>query len=78
MLIINFNLETENDNITPLTIAHSLIETADLDLCDLEEIAEHLSVYVKRSRMYIEERQGILNMFMKDLNGLSSGGESNG
>lgn len=54
MLQIKFYAETGNDHITPLTVAHAIIEQAvnDNDEFDnavdyIQEVAEHLEAFVR-------------------------------
>ena len=66
MLIIKYEAETVKDNITPLTITNALIENPELDLGDLEEIAEHLLIYIKRCRLRQEEVQRNIDIYRKE------------
>lgn len=53
-VIINFCLETENDVVNPMTIASALVENVTIGLDDLEEIADHLKIYVKNVRKEVQ------------------------
>lgn len=60
MLKINFNAETPDDVISPITVAMALIHNPLFKECDLEEIAKHLLVYTacnQRARSKYEENQ---------------------
>ena len=59
MLKILFEAETENDIASSISVANALIESVDmLSTDDLEDIAEHLLIYVKRCRFQREEIEG--------------------
>ena len=66
MVRISYEAETENDNISPLTIAHAMVEDSNLDLSDLEEIANHLLAYTTRCRLRIEEVNKIIDEYRKE------------
>ena len=59
MLRLNFIAETENDIASPISVANALIQNkAMYSTDDLEDIAEHLLIYVKRYKLQREEIQG--------------------
>ena len=59
MLKILFEAETENDIASSISVANALIKSVDmLSTDDLEDIAEHLLIYVKRCRLQREEIEG--------------------
>ena len=66
MLKISYCGETENDIVSPLTISHAIVEDPNLDLSDLEEIANHLLAYVTRCRLRIEERNKFIDEYRKE------------
>lgn len=68
MLKINFELESENDLITPATIAHALVESPDIaGVTELEDIANHLMVHVRRCYQRQDEVRENIEQFRKDL-----------
>ena len=59
MLVVKYIAETENDTFSPISVANALIRNEDmLSADDLEDIAEHLLIYVKRCRFQREEIGG--------------------
>lgn len=56
MLVVKYIAETENDTFSPILVANALIQNVDmLSADDLEDIAEHLLIYVKRCKLQREE-----------------------
>lgn len=49
-VVIAYEAETPNDVFTPMTIASALAKDPLLGVDDLEEIADHLMVYVNKVR----------------------------
>lgn len=66
MLKVNIIAETENDVFNPMTIANALVEDPDLNIGDLEEIAEHLLIYVTRCRLRQEEVSRNIDIYRKE------------
>lgn len=59
MLKVLFEAETQNDIASSISVANALIKSVDmLSTDDLEDIAEHLLIYVKRCRLQREEIEG--------------------
>ena len=50
MLKILFEAETENDYMTPISIANAILRADFLENEDIEEIAEHLIIAIKHFR----------------------------
>ena len=59
MLVVKYIAETENDIVSPISVANALIQNEDmLSTDDLEDIAEHLLIYVRRCKLQREEIEG--------------------
>lgn len=56
-MVINYNLISEEESVTPIAIAEALNNDKDLSIDDLDDIVGHLNVIIRRARK--EERKRI-------------------
>jgi hypothetical protein len=69
MLKINFELETDSDVISPLTVANALVENPNIvDVTELEDIAKCLLVYTERCKQRCKEVSENIKQYRKKHN----------